>query len=189
MSDTANKLVAAAAQLIARVGYNGFSYADLAQQFGISKPSIHHHFPTKVDLAVAVVEQARRGIRTQIAALDHGSPVAMEQLQGYTGYWERCIKDQTAPFCLAAILAAELPSLPAPLVASVRGHFVDLTEWLSRVLALGVKQGTMRLEAPIEIEAERFMASVYGAMLAARAFDDPKRFATLAAAAVSSIRA
>jgi TetR/AcrR family transcriptional repressor of nem operon len=188
MSDTANKLVAAAAQLIARVGYNGFSYADLAEQLGIRKASIHHHFPSKVDLAVAVVEQARRAIRTQIAALDHGSPVALEQLQGYTGYWERCIKDQTAPFCLGAILAAELPSLPAGLVTSVRGHFVDLTEWLARVLTLGVKQGTMRLDASAEVEAERFMAGVYGAMLAARAFDDPRRFTSIVEAAIARVR-
>ena len=189
MSDTANKLIAATAQLIARVGYNGFSYADLAEQFGIRKASIHHHFPSKVDLVVAVVEQARRSIRTQIAALDHGAPVAMQQLQGYTGYWERCIKDQTAPFCLAAILAAELPSLPPELATSVRGHFVDLGEWLARVLALGVKQGTMRLEASAALEAERFMAGVYGAMLAARAFDDPRRFSSVVEAFIARIRA
>lgn len=189
VSDTANKLVAATAQLVSRVGYNGFSYADLAEQFGIRKASIHHHFPSKVDLVVAVVEHARRAIRAQIAALDHGSPVALEQLQGYTGYWARCIKDQTAPFCIAAILAAELPSLPAELASSVRGHFIDLSEWLTRVLVLGVKQGSMQLEAPAAVEAERFMAGVYGAMLAARAFDDPRHFTTISDAFVARVRA
>ncbi len=27
-------------------GYNGFSYADIAEVVGIRKTSIHHHFPT-----------------------------------------------------------------------------------------------------------------------------------------------
>ena len=176
LGDTAGKLVGGAAQLIMRVGYNGFSYADLSERFGIRKASIHYHFPSKADLVVAVVEQARAGIRDQIAALDEGSPVALDQLRFYTGYWERCIKDQSAPFCLAAVLAAELPSLPDEVAASVRGHFVDLGKWLERLLELGVEQGTVHLEASPEIEAQAFMAAVYGAMLAARAFDDPERF-------------
>ncbi len=189
LGETAGKLVAGAAQLIMQGGYNGFSYADLAKRFGIRNASIHHHFPSKVDLVVAVVEQARTGIQGLIAALDQGSPDAMEQLLMYTGYWERCIKDQTAPFCLAAILAAELPSLPQEIVGSVRGHFVDLAKWLELVLALGVKQGTMKLTASPAMEAETFMAAVYGAMLAARAFDDPRRFSVIVEAFIHRIRA
>lgn len=189
VGETAGKLVGEAAQLIMRGGYNGFSYADLSDRFGIRKASIHHHFPSKVDLVVAVVEQARAVIRSQIAVLEAGSSVAMEQLLAYTGYWERCIRDQTAPFCIAAVLAAELPSLPAEIAAAVRGHFVDLAQWLERVLTLGVAQGTMRLDAPPAIEAETFMAAVYGAMLAARAFDDPGRFNVIVEAAIHRLRA
>lgn len=176
VNGTASKLAGEAAQLIMRVGYNGFSYADLSQRFGIRKASIHYHFPSKADLVVAVVEHARSGIRDQIASLEHGSPVALDQLRLYTGYWERCIKDQSAPFCLAAVLAAELPSLPEEVAASVRGHFVDLGRWLQKLLELGVEQGTVRLEASPDSEAQTFMAGVYGAMLAARAFSDPQRF-------------
>jgi len=188
LSDTAGKLVGGAAQLIMRVGYNGFSYADLSERFGIRKASIHHHFPSKVDLVVAVVEQARAGIRAQIEALDEGSPVALDQLRFYTGYWERCIKDQSAPFCLAAVLAAELPGLPEEVAVSVRGHFVDLGTWLERLLELGVEQGSVNLEASPKVEAQAFMATVYGAMLAARAFDDPQRFDVIVEALFRRIR-
>ena len=188
LSDTASKLVGGAAGLIMRGGYNGFSYADLSEQFGIRKASIHHHFPSKVDLVVEVVEMGRAAIRDQIAALE-ASPAAMDQLLMYTGYWERCIRDQTAPFCLAAVLAAELPSLPPAIASAVRGHFIDLTNWLERVLALGVEQGTMKLTASPALEADTFMAAVYGAMLAARAFDDPERFSTIVEASIARIRA
>jgi TetR/AcrR family transcriptional repressor of nem operon len=189
LGDTAGKLVGGAAQLIMRVGYNGFSYADLSERFGIRKASIHYHFPSKADLVVAVVEQARAGIQAQVAALDEGSPVALDQLRFYTGYWERCIKDQSAPFCLAAVLAAELPSLPEAVAASVQGHFADLGKWLGRLLELGVEQGSVHLDASPDIEAQAFMASVYGAMLAARAFNDPQRFHVIVEALFRRIRA
>jgi len=185
--NTAEKLVDGARQLIMLGGYNGFSYADLASRYGIRKPSIHHHFPSKIDLVVAVVEQGRARIQAQIATLEESSPIAMDQLRMYTGYWERCIKDQSAPFCLAGVLAAELPSLPDQIAAAVRGHFADLSEWLQNVLTLGVRQGSMRLELSPHVETENFMAAVYGAMLVARAFDDPDRFASIVESLIARI--
>ncbi|MEJ1965044.1 MAG: TetR/AcrR family transcriptional regulator [Gammaproteobacteria bacterium] len=188
MSDTAEKLVDETRQLIINGGYHGFSYADLSERFGIRKASIHHHFPSKVDLVVAVVDQGRISIQARIAALEKGTPVAMEQLAAYTGYWERCILDQTAPFCLAGVLAAELPALPPEVGLAVRGHFSDLSIWIERVLTLGVQQGSMRLEDPPAIEAQTFLAAVYGAMLAARAFNDPRKFSVIVEAFVRRIR-
>jgi TetR/AcrR family transcriptional regulator, transcriptional repressor for nem operon len=189
LGGTASKLVDGAAHLIMVGGYNGFSYADLAKQFGIRNASIHFHFPSKVDLVVAVVEYARSMIQAQIAMLEDSSSVGMDQLLTYTGYWERCIRDQSAPFCIAGVLAAELPSLPERVAIAVRGHFVDLTKWLEHVLALGVKQGSMRLDSSPAVEADTFLAAVYGAMLVARAFDDADRFKVIVEAFIDRIRA
>src|SRR6195952_1496346 len=55
MRDTRGDLLFEAEVLIRSRGYSGFSYADLADAVGIRKASIHHHFPTKADLAVALV--------------------------------------------------------------------------------------------------------------------------------------
>ena len=188
LTGTADKLVDEAARLIVHGGYNGFSYADLADHFGIRKASIHHHFPSKVDLVVAVVERGRKGIQGHIAALDEGAPKALDHLLGYTGYWERCILDQSTPFCLAGVLAAEMPNLPPEIAVAVRGHFDDLRTWIERVLILGVAQGTLRLEDTPQAEARTFIAGVYGAMLAARAFDDPSRFSEIVEAFIRRIR-
>jgi TetR/AcrR family transcriptional repressor of nem operon len=64
-----------------------------------------------------------------------------------------------------------------------------LAQWLERVLILGVKQGSMRIEASPAVEAETFMAGVYGAMLLARAFDDPRKFNIIVEASIDRIRA
>ena len=89
--------------------------------------SIHHHFPTKADLACAVVAQSRAVIKDQTEILAAGDAEPDDQLRGYVAYWEHCIADGTAPFCIAAMLASELPTLPAVLAAEVRAHFVDLS--------------------------------------------------------------
>jgi TetR/AcrR family transcriptional regulator, transcriptional repressor for nem operon len=176
---TAERIIDEGRRLIMIRGYNGFSYADVAAAIGIRKASIHHHFPGKNDLAVAVVDHSRAIIRAQVEQLAHAEPVAVEQLRAYAGYWERCIADDSAPFCIAAMLAAELPSLPDDVARSVRAHFAELSGWLAHLLALGVRQGGVTLVGSPEDEAHAFLSAIYGAMLSARAFQDPARFVSI----------
>jgi TetR/AcrR family transcriptional repressor of nem operon len=185
--NTVEQIVDTARRLIMTRGYNGFSYADVAEAVGIRKASIHHHFAAKSDLAIAVVEQSRAIIHAQVAQLAEAEPDAAAQLRAYARYWERCILDNSAPFCVAAMLAAELPSLPDDLAASVRAHFADLTGWLARILALGVRQGSVSLVGAPAEEADAFMSAIYGAMLSARAFDDPGRFAAITETLLSRV--
>lgn len=188
MNDTASKLISEAGQLITNAGYNGFSYADLAERLGIRKPSIHHHFPSKVDLVVAVVEQQRAAIRAQIAALESGSPDAMQQLLAYVDYWKKCIEDQSATFCLAGVLAVELPGLPPEVGAAVQGHFNDLGRWLERVMTLGIEQGSIQLELEPRTSSQFFQTAVYGAMVMARAYGDPGKFTFVVDAFLARMR-
>lgn len=45
-----------AEELMRRVGYKAFSYQDLADRLGVSKPAIHHHFATKDTLGLALIQ-------------------------------------------------------------------------------------------------------------------------------------
>jgi len=177
--DTRQKLVDSARRLIQLRGYNGFSYADVADEVQVRKASIHHHFPAKGDLAREVIGQSRAVIVAQTRALEGAAFDPEEQLRMYTGYWERCIADGSAPFCVAGMLAAELPTLPADLAVDVRAHFRDLTRWLEAVLDSGVRLGRFELDGTPRLEAESFMSLVYGAMLTARAQGMPDVFAEI----------
>lgn len=178
---THQKLIDSARHLIQTRGYNGFSYADVAEEVQVRKASIHHHFPAKSDLARAVVEQSRAVIIEQTRTLAAGAFDPAEQLRMYTGYWEKCIADASAPFCVAGMLASELPTLPGDLASEVSGHFRDLSNWLEIVLTKGAQTGHFVLKGSARQEAEAFMALVYGAMLAARAYGDAKVFSSIVA--------
>jgi len=184
---TQQKLIDSARHLIQTRGYNGFSYADVAEEVQVRKASIHHHFPGKSDLARAVVEQSRALIGEQTRSLSGGAFDPEEQLRTYTGYWEKCIADASAPFCVAGMLASELPTLPADLASDVQAHFRDLSNWLEIVLTQGAQMGRFELQGSARQEAESFMAMVYGAMLAARAYNDPKVFAEIVATGLNRL--
>jgi TetR/AcrR family transcriptional repressor of nem operon len=77
---------------------------------------------------------------------------------------------------VCALLAGELPLLPERVAAEVKGHFRDLSSWLSSVFERGAQQGVFLLSNPPRVEAEAFMATTHGAMLSARAYGEPEIF-------------
>jgi len=178
-STTANDILACARSLIAGGGYHGFSYADIADVVGIRKASIHHHFPSKAELVTTLVAQYRQAAEQGIEQLEQGIADPLDQLRAYVQYWKTCIGDATAPFCICALLAGELPMLPGPVAVEIKAYFHFLSGWLTSVLERGVRQGVIQLGYAPGVEAEAFMATVHGAMLAARAYGDTGVFATI----------
>ncbi|MBZ5794937.1 TetR/AcrR family transcriptional regulator [Burkholderia contaminans] len=184
---TAGRILEAGRQLIMRRGYSGFSYADIADAIDIRKASIHHHFPTKADLAVAVLQQSQAKFDADMALLDASGADALVQMRAYIGYWERCIVDDSAPFCVAGMLGAELPALPDEVARAVKAHFDDLAAWLVRVLEAGVKDGIVQPGVSVQTEVATFVSLVYGAMLAARAYGNAGMFRDVTGGAVERL--
>ncbi len=91
--------------------------------------------PTKADLVREVVARYRAEAREGMAMLDRQLDDPAAELDAYASYWSTCIKNGTASFCICAMLAAELPAIPAEVAAEVQGHFEDLTGWLALILS------------------------------------------------------
>ena len=187
LSSTADAILACARTLIATGGYNGFSYADIADVVGIRKASIHHHFPSKAELVKTLVVDYRGAAEAGISQLEHSVAGPLDQLRAYVNYWKTCIGDASAPFCVCALLASELPALPADIALEVRAYFRFLSGWLTAVLERGARQGQLTLAQPAQLEAEAFMATVHGAMLSARAYGDASVFGSILDAQIARL--
>lgn len=187
--ETAERIVKAADSLMMNLGYSAFSYADVSEAVQIRKASIHHHFPSKADLATAVLRARHERLAEGTKLLDQQIKDPLARIAAYVHYWEGCIRDRTMEFCVAALMGAELPSLPEQVQTEVRSYFNALSEWLEKTLSAGVKQRVIRLQAPAAVEAQTLMAVVHGAMLSARATGDCEVFKTITDAALKRISA
>ncbi|MEF3091753.1 TetR/AcrR family transcriptional regulator [Raoultella sp. WB_B2P2-3] len=175
-SSKANEIISYTRQLLTSGGYQSFSFADISAKVNIRKASIHHHFPSKAELVKVVVtgyrEEARAGMQAMSRQMNN--PVA--ELQAYVDYWATCIREGSSPFCICAMLAVELPTLPPEIASEVTGHFSDLTDWLASLLRRGESEKRLRISGAPADEASLLMATVHGAMLSARAFNDADIF-------------
>jgi len=185
--ETAERILKAADALMTDRGYSAFSYADVSEAVDIRKASIHHHFPTKADLATAVLRARHERLVEGTELLDQqiGDPLA--RIEAYVHYWEGCIRDRTMEFCVAVLMGAELPSLPKQVQKEVRLYFKALGEWLEKTLRAGVQQRVIKLQESAATEAQTLMAIVHGAMLSARASGNCDIFKTITDAALKRL--
>ena len=184
---TADDILDCAQTLIMRGGYNGFSYADIAEVVGIRKASIHHHFPSKAHLVRVLISRYRADAREGFTQVETATNDPHEQLRLYLGYWLQCLIDGTAPICICALLAGELPVLPTEIATEVRLHFQTLSRFLIATFERGAESGAFHLSDTPRAEAEAFMATVHGGMLSARVAADPKLFGTITGALLARL--
>lgn len=175
-SPKANEIISYTRQLLTSGGYQSFSFADISAKVNIRKASIHHHFPSKAELVKVVVTEYREEARAGMQAMTRQMNDPVAELQAYVDYWATCIREGSSPFCICAMLAVELPTLPAEVAREVSGHFADLSEWLATLLRRGESEKRLRLPGSPADEASLLMATVHGAMLSARAFNDADIF-------------
>jgi TetR/AcrR family transcriptional regulator, transcriptional repressor for nem operon len=172
--DTATRILDVAERLVQVRGFNGFSYADIASELAVSKPSLHYHFAGKAELGEALIARYAARFLEALDAIDATAGGAREKLEAYTVLYANVLR--SSRMCLCGMLAAEYRTLPEPMQQAVVRFFDANEAWLERVLEHGRREGALRLSAPLREEARAIIGGLEGAMLIARPYDDVARF-------------
>ncbi len=166
-ADTSVRILGAAQRLVQTRGYNGFSYADVADGVGIRKASIHYHFPNKGDLGRELVARYRARFRRERVRIEGATGDSRRRLERYAGLYRVVLEDE-GRMCLCGMMAADLATLPEGVQGEVRGFFAENATWLAGVLREGRGAGALGFEGEPEAEARLLLSSLEGAMLLAR---------------------
>ena len=82
-ADTRSVILDIAERLVQSRGYNGFSYADVASELGITKAALHYHFPGKAELGESLIIRYTERFLQALTAIDSEATPAPEKLQAY----------------------------------------------------------------------------------------------------------
>lgn len=176
---TAQRILDVAERLVQKQGYNGFSYADIAAELGVTKAALHYHFASKAELGEALIERYSARFMDALRRLDAAPLQPAAKLEAYAGLYADVLREQR--MCLCGMLAAEYQTLPPAMRAAVLRFLEDNTSWLADVLADGRTLGTLSFDgAPVDA-ARAVLSVLQGAMLIARPYADLARFQAVAA--------
>jgi len=175
MSDTASKILDVGQELIQTHGYTSMSFQDIAARVGIKKPSVIHHFPSKGDLGVAIIQRYRDTFAGQLEAIKNDADkTAWEALDFYfSPYLHFASMPNTV--CLCGALAGEVPVLPEEMRREVKQFMEDHQSWLEGILRNGRKSGELKFnETPARLSRMLFN-TLQGTLLVKRSTDDPSQ--------------
>ena len=159
------RVVETAGELFREHGFDGIGVADLMKSVGLTHGGFYGQFGSKDDLAAEAMAdtmgKAAEHWRARVAANPAG---AFGAIAGY--YLSRTHRDALANGCPASALGAET----ARQTPAVRKSFTEGTKPLLDILAETVPDGTTEER---RVEALAAFSAMVGAIVLARAVDDP----------------
>lgn len=165
MTDRKSQIIEVATELIKKNGYDSFSYKDLSEAVGITKATLHHHFPKKEDLGIAVLDTIR-GQQTYLKEKTLEIEGAKERLT-FMFQSMRSIIGQRE-ICPISSMQAEYNVIPDTLkekLLEVSQIEIDL---LTQVLKEGRQQGTLNFDGEDKDMALTMMTAYKGALMYGR---------------------
>jgi TetR/AcrR family transcriptional repressor of nem operon len=173
--DTKTALLDSAEQAARTRGFDAFSYKDLADAVGIRKASVHHHFPTKAALSVALIERYCANFETaciNICAIHNTGATRVAALMELY----RNALDGGKSLCLCVSFSTSCESLPPEVSIRISRFRRLIVAWLADAFEKGQLDGTIcNVSDPIQ-EASATLPLLEGAQLAARSQGDPYLF-------------
>lgn len=163
MTDPIRDRLLDAAERRARAGgYNGFSFRELAGDVGIKSASVHYHFPTKADLAEALVRRYTSRAEERLGSPDGLSrPEAVARVGAL--FRDALVRDDR--MCLCGLFGAERDALPTTVADATAGFFRFLIDYLD------ASEDDEGGPTPAAV-----LASLEGALILARTLRDPAIF-------------
>src|SRR4026209_1975985 len=139
-------------------GFNGFSYAHISAELGVKNAAIHYHFPTKEDLARAVIQRYRDRFQLWInnSRIKNLSPE--KRLDWFFSIYTDMRADK-GKVCLVGSMEAEFNSIPSALQIEVESLHKELLVWLQATLKEGRDAGVFHFNGEAAGKAALILSS------------------------------
>ncbi len=161
MASTREKIVGLAQEYIQAIGYPSFAYKQIGKALSIKNASIHYHFPTKDDLGLAVIEQAKTNFDQAAASWASLSPPA--RLQALMGVYRQYQQDG-GKLCIVGSFGACYQDLSPALRAATDSHVAQIATWLTATFEEGQRTGLFTFTEPVEALTAGWMSTLIGSL-------------------------
>lgn len=165
--NTKQQIVNLSAGLLREHGFNGFSYLDLSRALGISKASVHHHYPKKNDLGIALCEWTHDWL---IQGLEHFDAYGSSSWNKLERYLQAAMKHSLTDhkMCPISALYSDLNKLSEPMKTALKALDDIELDWVTTVMRQGEQNGEFIKQADSHAMAALFIFSCKGALYYAR---------------------
>ncbi len=189
MSGTQDRILDSAMGLLQSRGYSAISYQDISDEVGIRKASIHYYFPSKGDLARAVVHRYRAEVQEVIAASEKSRSADYWGLLDDYFHAYLIFEEEPQKICLCGSLAGEYPVLPEAVQHEVDGFFADQLAWVLSIIKKLQDATLVNPDADTRMLSGWILSSMQGSLMIGRATGEMQRVLDAKALLISALKA
>ncbi len=164
MADKRDQIEQVATRAIKQDGLRSVSFRTLADEVGVKSSSVHYHFPTKDDLAEAVIRGYSHAFSEALRDSSRQDSTLVEKIDAFTALFADVVENDE--LCLCGMMAAEVASLKAPARAALKDFFAASEQWLAGVFT--AHRDELRTALSPQDLARIFMSGLEGAALIER---------------------
>ncbi len=172
---TRDEIVTISDTLIREKGYNAFSYTDISKALSIRNASIHYYFPTKTDLAIAVIDRQITKLAEMVREAADKDPV--EQLKAYLSIYSHT--NEEGSVCIVGSLASDLYSIDERISNHLKMLVDNILVWVTGILENGRSRGVFHFDGIPRTKALLVITNMLASLQLVRLTDNEKDFETI----------
>ncbi len=171
---TRQRIIERAAPVFNTLGYSGTSMSELTRATGLEKGGIYNHFPSKEALALASFDYAVQVVAERFRIALAGVEPALARLDAMVQVFAAYLEQPPLPGgCPILNTAVEADDTEPALRARAQAAMTDLQKLIGVTVKAGVAQGELRPDTDPRAVAAVLTATMEGAIMLARLYDDP----------------
>lgn len=164
---TRQQIVEYSADMLRANGFEGFSYLDISRHLGITKASVHHHFPKKVDLGLALCDWTQVWLEQGLSHFDAKATSNWNKLERYVrAAMKHSLNEQK--LCPISAFYSDLNKLPESIKERVKALDDYELNWVTQVMQDGIENNEFSPNQDARALASLFIFSCKGALYHAR---------------------
>ena len=158
---TRDKIVELARNYIQTMGYHAFNYKQIATVLNIKNAAIHHYYPAKEDLGLAVIEKDRSDFVDMVACTANEEPI--KRLEALIHNYERYFSEGYK-MCLISTFGSAYHDIPEKIQQAVTQYSNLVQDWLVEVMQNGLDTGAFNFEGTAKEMANKWAAILPGSL-------------------------
>jgi AcrR family transcriptional regulator len=168
--ETRHRILSSATRLFSLNGYDGTGVAEICEAAGVSKGAFYHHFPSKQDVFLSILNTWLDQLSTQMQSARQATqtvPEGLVAMSGLTNQVFQMSKNHYSLFFEFWIQAMRHPEIWQTAIAP----YHRFQTWLAAVLQSGINEGSLDPSTSPDNTSRILIAMVLGLLL--QAFFDP----------------
>jgi TetR/AcrR family transcriptional repressor of nem operon len=176
-TDTKQRLIDTALELIWTNSYGSISVDDICKAADVKKGSFYHFFPSKVDLAVAAMDETSKTARAHLDNIFSASTPPVQRIERYADFTCEMQADIAKKYgqvcgCPLAAIGSEMACQEDP----IRKKFEDLSASKVRYFESAIRdmigEKLLPAETDVKAKANELYAYLLGQLILARIQND-----------------